>query len=59
MSQMKDYFLGLIEDGDVETLVKMGAPDWAIGEARLRILRAREEITTEDIVQYILNKSNR
>ena len=56
MSQMKDYFLGLIESGDVDTLLKMGAPEWAIGEARLRSIREKEEVTPEDFVQCILNK---
>ena len=56
MSQMKDYFLGLVESGDVDTLVKMGAPDWAVGEARLRSLREKEAATSEDFVQCILNK---
>ena len=34
MSQIKDWFLELIESGDYEYLERMGAPCWAINEAR-------------------------
>ena len=43
MSQIKDWFLRLIEHGEYEYLESVGAPGWAITEAKRHALARKKE----------------